>query len=598
MRTTNSVDTGAPGATGLGDGAEPLAPVRRARPTMPPVVWQILREILLLGSMYVVYSVGRIYAAKHSASAFDNAHRLIGWERDLGLPNEAALQHSFLQVPHLVQVANAFYAYAHFPLTALVLIWLSVRRPAAYKGVRSTLMALTGLALVGHTVFPLAPPRMLPNLGWVDTEVRPIRIRADQRQRDGQPVRRDAKPARRLGSPGRHRDDHGDPKPVALAVDPASPDHVRGGRADRQPLLAGRPGRAHPAHLLPATGRRQTRPITTTNCFGPGSSGHYHFQKESLSMPTMKSVQTGAPGAIDLERPAPGPDIGAVMKGRFTAETTLIQGSQAPVPTVAFVLQGGGSLAAGQVGMLRALLEAGIRPDMVVGSSAGALNAVAFAQNPTEAGLDELQELWARIRRSDIFPFSPRQLVHGLIGRRGGLVSPDRLRALLAEHIGIGRLEDAVIPVGVVTTDAATGRPAVLSSGPALPALLASAALPGIFPPVELGGRLLVDGGVAADIPILQAEESGATTSYVLPMGAAGPTRLAQGAVNNAFLATRQLLSRITADDVAMARGQIHVLPAPAAATVNPMDFRSSRQLIRDGYDTTRSWLSEHMAVA
>ncbi len=315
-------------------------------------------------------------------------------------------------------------------------------------------------------------------------------------------------------------------------------------------------------------------------------------------MPTMKSVQTGAPGAIDLERPAPGPDIGAVMKGRFTAETTLIQGSQAPVPTVAFVLQGGGSLAAGQVGMLRALLEAGIRPDMVVGSSAGALNAVAFAQNPTEAGLDELQELWARIRRSDIFPFSPRQLVHGLIGRRGGLVSPDRLRALLAEHIGIGRLEDAVIPVGVVTTDAATGRPAVLSSGPALPALLASAALPGIFPPVELGGRLLVDGGVAADIPILQAEESGATTSYVLPMGAAGPTRLAQGAVNNAFLATRQLLSRITADDVAMARGQIHVLPAPAAATVNPMDFRSSRQLIRDGYDTTRSWLSEHMAVA
>ena len=124
-------------------------------------------------------------------------------------------------------------------------------------------------------------------------------------------------------------------------------------------------------------------------------------------MPTMKSVQTGAPGAIDLERPAPGPDVGAVMKGRFTAETTLIRGGLAPVPTVAFVLQGGGSLAAGQVGMLRALLEAGIRPDMVVGSSAGALNAVAFAQNPTEAGLDELQELWARIRRSDIFPFSP-----------------------------------------------------------------------------------------------------------------------------------------------------------------------------------------------
>jgi hypothetical protein len=122
--------------------------------------------------MYVVYSIGRIYAATHSASAFDNAHRLIGWERDLGLPNEAALQQSFLQVPHLPQAANAFYASVHFPLTALVLVWLSIRRPAAYKRVRSTLMALTGLALAGHTVFPLAPPRMLPNLGWVDTGIR------------------------------------------------------------------------------------------------------------------------------------------------------------------------------------------------------------------------------------------------------------------------------------------------------------------------------------------------------------------------------------------------------------------------------------------
>jgi NTE family protein len=298
----------------------------------------------------------------------------------------------------------------------------------------------------------------------------------------------------------------------------------------------------------------------------------------------MKSVQTGGRGAIDLDRPAEATPIRVV--------------GQVSVPTVAFVLQGGGSLAAGQVGMLRALLEAGIRPDLVVGSSAGALNGVAFAQNPTHAGLDELQELWARIRRSDIFPFSPRHLVRGLTGRRSGLVSPNRLRALLALRIGVGRLEDAVIPVRVVTTDAATGRPAVLSSGPALPALLASAALPGIFPPVELGGRLLIDGGVAADIPILQAEEAGATTSYVLPMGSADPTRLARGAVSNAFLATRHLLSRITADDVAMARGEVHVLPAPAIASGNPMDFRSSRQLIHDGYDTTGSWLSAHVAAA
>ena len=138
----------------------------------------------------------------------------------------------------------------------------------------------------------------------------------------------------------------------------------------------------------------------------------------------------------------------------------------------------------------------------------------------------------------------------------------------------------------------------MLSSGPALPALLASAALPGIFPPVELDGRLLIDGGVAADTPILQAEESGATTCYVLPMGSADPSRVARGAMNNVFLATRQMLSRITADDVATARGQVHILPAPATASANPMDFRNSTQLIRDGYDSTTAWLRAHTAAA
>ena len=114
-------------------------------------------------------------------------------------------------------------------------------------------------------------------------------------------------------------------------------------------------------------------------------------------MQTMKSVQTGAPGAFDVvDRARP-------------ADATPIRTRQLSKPTVAFVLQGGGSLAAGQVGMLRALFEAGIRPDLVIGSSAGALNAVAFAQNPTTAGLDELQDLWSRLRRSDIFPFRPRR---------------------------------------------------------------------------------------------------------------------------------------------------------------------------------------------
>jgi predicted acylesterase/phospholipase RssA len=556
------------------------SPPRQARLHVPAVGWQILREIALLGSMYIVYSIGRIYGARHSASAFDNAHRLIGWERDLGLPNEAQLQHAFLQIPHLVRAANAYYADVHFPLTALVLIWLSVRRPAEYKGVRSTLMALTGIALAGYMFFPVAPPRLLPELGWVDTGIRFGQSVYGANTDSGLADQFAAMPSLHVGWA------------VLIAIT-----MIRVTRSRWRWLWILHPVTTFAVVVLTANHYwldGLVALILLACCLLLPSAGR--MLKRPRLEQRDRTALTTATGPVTLEPTR----LGAVVKGRFMPETTLIPGGQVSVPTVAFVLQGGGSLAAGQVGMLRALLEAGIRPDLVVGSSAGALNGVAFAQNPTLAGLDELQELWARIRRSDIFPFSPRHLVNGLIGRRGGLVSPNHLRALLATHMGIGSLEDTLIPVRVVATDAATGRPAVLSSGPALPALLASAALPGIFPPVELGGRLLIDGGVAADIPILQAEESGATTSYVLPMGSADPIRSAQGAATNAFLATRHMLSRITADDVARARGEVYLLPTPATAISagNPMDFRGSKQLIRDGYDTSSSWLSAHVAAA
>jgi hypothetical protein len=85
----------------------------------------------------------------------------------LHLPDEAAIQHAALQLPHLVQGANLYYASVHAPLTAAVLLWLSIWRPKAYPLVRWTMVSVTGLALIGHILFPLAPPRMMP--GFVDT---------------------------------------------------------------------------------------------------------------------------------------------------------------------------------------------------------------------------------------------------------------------------------------------------------------------------------------------------------------------------------------------------------------------------------------------
>lgn len=134
-----------------------------------PVVWRVLREAVLLATLFGVYSAGRQFAAKHTGSAFEHAREVLSWQRMLHLPNEATLQDAVLQVPHLIEAANLYYASVHAPLTAAVLLWLSIWRPNAYPHVRWTMVSVTGLALIGHIVFPLAPPRMLPELGFVDT---------------------------------------------------------------------------------------------------------------------------------------------------------------------------------------------------------------------------------------------------------------------------------------------------------------------------------------------------------------------------------------------------------------------------------------------
>jgi NTE family protein len=263
--------------------------------------------------------------------------------------------------------------------------------------------------------------------------------------------------------------------------------------------------------------------------------------------------------------------------------------------TVAFVFQGGASLSAVQVGMVRALTEAGIRPDLVVGSSAGALNAVAYAQDPTLHGIDAMEHLWTGARRSDVFPLRLGSILAGVTGHGSGLVTPHRLLALIEHALHIHELDETAIPAHVIAADAATGAPVVLSDGPAATALLASASIPGILPPVAWRGSMLVDGSVSADIPILQAEQLGATVSYVLPsvpMGA-GLEQRAHGALPILARTLTMVFDRATQRDLATARGQVHTLPAPEPRGLCPLNFRHSAELIRLGYDNARAWLDD-----
>jgi NTE family protein len=161
--------------------------------------------------------------------------------------------------------------------------------------------------------------------------------------------------------------------------------------------------------------------------------------------------------------------------------------------------------------MLQALYERDIVPDLLVATPVGALNAAFVASRPqTATTARELGRIWRNLEREDIFPVSISALIGGFCGRRNHLV-PDRgLRQLVRRHVECEQLADAVIPLHLVTFDLIEGREALLSEGPAVEAIVAAASIPGVFPPVEIAGRYLIDGGVVNNTPISHAVELGA----------------------------------------------------------------------------------------
>jgi NTE family protein len=261
----------------------------------------------------------------------------------------------------------------------------------------------------------------------------------------------------------------------------------------------------------------------------------------------------------------------------------------------AFVLSGGASLGAVQVGMIRALYERGAAPDLIVATSVGALNGAFIASRPPlPQTAEELAAVWRGIGRSQIFPLNPLSGFFGFFGARDHLISDRGLRALVDDQIEFAALERAPIPFHVITTDLLSGREVRLSRGDALQAVLASAAIPGVFPPVEWDGRKLIDGGVANNTPIADAIELGAERIYVLPTGNAcdlpdaprGAVPLLLHAMS--LLIMRRLLVEI---ETLRERAELIVLPPPCPLTVTPIDFSHTDQLIRRGYEDSKDYL-------
>jgi NTE family protein len=267
-------------------------------------------------------------------------------------------------------------------------------------------------------------------------------------------------------------------------------------------------------------------------------------------------------------------------------------------PREAFVLSGGGSLGAAQIGAMRALLEAGIRPDLLVGCSVGALNAAALAVDPTLARVEEMERVWRGIDRAHVFGRTGRlshaPLLHA-VRRDDHLYEPEALRALVRSWVPITDLGHTAVPCHVVTTDLDRGVPAWWSTGDPVEILTASACLPALFPPVRLGDSLHVDGGVTAPVPVERALELGARRVWVLDvsggvLGRRGARMTALDVLLQSFAISRAQLDR---PDLGMRPDQQVIrLRRPDVGQLEMRDFSQTGRLMAAGYAVAREALS------
>ncbi len=259
----------------------------------------------------------------------------------------------------------------------------------------------------------------------------------------------------------------------------------------------------------------------------------------------------------------------------------------------AFVIAGGGSFGAVHVGMLRALLAHGVTPDLIIGSSVGAMNGAYFGFNPDAAGVERLAGIWRGLSRRDIFPIGLETLTN--LAMRGEFsIETTGLRRLIRAQLGDAHLDQAKIPVHVVTTDFLSGETVVLSDGPADDAIIASCAIPAAFAPVKYRDRYLTDGAIASNTPIKVAADLGATRAIVLPTGfACALTAPPRGAIAHALHAVTLLIARQLLSDleICSSRLQVSIIPPLCPLGGSAYDFSHAADLIDRSTTVTASWL-------
>lgn len=253
-------------------------------------------------------------------------------------------------------------------------------------------------------------------------------------------------------------------------------------------------------------------------------------------------------------------------------------------PRLALILCGGGSRGAVEIGLWKGLCELGITVDLVVGSSVGALNGAFIA---AEVPAEQLTQLWEQVRARDILSFNYRLLAS--FKRTSSVYDNYRFRRFIEHHLPARRFDELRIPFIAVGTDLMTGNPVTIEDGNLIDAILASAALPGLFPPVPIDGRLIIDGGISNNCPIDVAIQKGASAAIALRCHC--DSDLAFVPNNAAGILARSL--QIVADqnhtaNVERYRQHLRLvtLEPCLGGIVELLDFRHGRKLLTIGHQT------------
>jgi NTE family protein len=276
------------------------------------------------------------------------------------------------------------------------------------------------------------------------------------------------------------------------------------------------------------------------------------------------------------------------------------RGDQARLRT-AFVLGGGGNLGAIQVGMLQALADRGIFPDELVGCSVGAINAAALAGDPTVRGVARMNEIWSKLDSEVICPPGRLSGLLLLTRKYRSLQSNSALRRLLESSLGYDTFEQTRVPLSVVATSLRTGCDHWFTSGSVVSAVLASAALPAVFPPVEIDGERFVDGGVVDNVPISRALAGGVERIFVLHVGNFSRPRPEPKRPLDALLQSFSIARNYrfhTETRTAPPGVDLIVLPSIDPGPIKPNDFSKSALLISRARAATATFLDTGNRIA